>query len=104
MHYPKLPSFFPSQPNRNHQPLLIPFLPPFTQLKCLPTELNFNINISTSTVNIFFISVEIKNQSVKMPGASNNKDGASQYGLTPREVDLVIKAMITMVENNVKVR
>lgn len=34
-----------------------------------------------------------------MPGASDKND----YGLTPRQVDFIIKAMITLAENNVKV-
>lgn len=37
-----------------------------------------------------------------MPGAPD-KTNPSNYGLTPREVDLIIKAMTTLVENNVKV-
>ncbi|KAG6367452.1 hypothetical protein INS49_001641 [Diaporthe citri] len=36
-----------------------------------------------------------------MPGASD-KNGHPHYGLTPREVDLTIQAMITLAENNVK--
>lgn len=37
-----------------------------------------------------------------MPGASN-KNGLPHYGFNDREVDFIIKAMITLAENNVKV-
>ncbi|KAL1876303.1 hypothetical protein Daus18300_002932 [Diaporthe australafricana] len=36
-----------------------------------------------------------------MPAASN-KDGPAAYGLTPREIEVTVKAMMTHVDNNVK--
>ncbi|KKY39241.1 hypothetical protein UCDDA912_g00719 [Diaporthe ampelina] len=36
-----------------------------------------------------------------MPGASNN-NGPPNFGLTPRELELTVKAMKTLVENGVK--